>query len=110
MAEKKETKTVAKKNPTAWNFDVLRKPVISEKTAKLAERNGFAFEIDPRATKKDVADAFKAAYNVAPEKVNIVVIKGKTKTFRGRIKGTQKTVKKAYVTLKAGDKVELMGS
>jgi large subunit ribosomal protein L23 len=91
---------------TAGTFDVLRKPIISEKSAKLAEANGLAFEIDPRATKTDVARAVQAIYNVKPAKVNIVVQKGKQKTFKGRI-GTQKAIKKAYVTLKAGEKIEL---
>jgi len=110
MAEKKvkEVKTETKKvRATAGMFDVLRKPIISEKSAKLAETNGLAFEVDPRAGKKEVANAIKAIYNVAPAKVNIVVLKGKNKTFRGRHKGTQKTVKKAYVTLKPGEKIEI---
>ena len=109
MAEKKvkEVKTEKKIRATAEMFDVLRKPIISEKSAKLAEANGLAFEIDPRAGKKEVANAIKAIYNVAPAKVNIVVIKGKEKTFRGKSKGTQKTIKKAYVTLKPGEKIEI---
>ncbi|MCL2017734.1 MAG: 50S ribosomal protein L23 [Alphaproteobacteria bacterium] len=108
MAEKKvkEIKKEPKVRATAGMFDILRKPIISEKSAKLAETNGLAFEIDPRATKKEVANAVKAIYNVAPAKVNIVVIKGKTKNFR-RFAGTQKTVKKAYITLKPGEKIEI---
>ena len=100
---KQENKVVAR----AAHFDILRRPIISEKAAKLAERNAMAFEIDPRANKKDVEIAIKAIYNVAPAKVNIVNIKGKVKTFRGRDTGTQKLIKKAYVTLKAGDKIEV---
>jgi len=92
---------------TAGMYDILRRPVISEKSAKLAESNSLAFEIDPRATKKDVANAVKAIYNVAPKSVNVLNVKGKVKGFRGKAKGTQKTVKKAYVTLKAGDKIEV---
>ena len=99
---KKETKVIA----TANTYDILRRPIISEKSARLAESNGLAFEVDIKSTKKDVANAVKAIYNVAPEKVNIVVQKGKQKTFKGRT-GTQKTVKKAYITLKAGEKIEV---
>ena len=104
MADKKkvEKKVVA----TAWTYDVLRKPIISEKAAKLSESNALAFEIDPRATKKDVAKAVQAIYNVAPEKVNIANAKGKVKTFRGKHTGTQKTIKKAYVTLPKDAKIE----
>jgi large subunit ribosomal protein L23 len=113
MAEKKVKEVKAEKvagkkvTATAWTYDVLRRPIVSEKSAKLAETGGMAFEIDPRATKKDVANAIKAIYNVAPKAVNIANVKGKVKTFRGKSSGTQKTVKKAYVTLKPGDKIEI---
>ncbi len=110
MAEKKvkEVKAETKVAATAWDFDVLRKPVISEKAAKLSESNGVVFEINSRATKNDVAKAMKAIYNVAPVKVNILNVKGKVKTFRGKSTGTQKTVKKAYVTLPADAKLEIV--
>ena len=96
---------------TAGMYDVLRRPIISEKSAKLAETNALAFEVDPRAGKKEVAKAVKAIYNVAPEKVNIINQKGKVKgrRFKGP-SGKTKTVKKAYITLKAGDKIEVAGA
>ena len=105
MAEKKvaEKKIVA----TAGIYDILRRPIISEKAAKLSENNGIAFEIAPSATKEDVARAVQAIYNVKPTKVNIVVVKGKVKSFRGRSAGTQRTVKKAYVSLPADAKLDL---
>jgi len=113
MAEKKvkEVKTEKKVAATAGMYDVLRRPIISEKSAKLAETNALAFEVDARAGKKEVAKAIKAIYNVAPEKVNIINQKGKFKgkRFKGP-GGKAKTVKKAYVTLKAGDKIEVAGS
>lgn len=106
MAEKKvkaEKKIVA----TAGAFDILRRPIITEKAAKLAESNGVAFEVAASATKEDVARAVEAVYNVKPTKVNIVVAKGKVKSFRGRNSGTQRTVKKAYVSLPADAKLDL---
>lgn len=104
MAEKKvEKKIVA----TAGIYDILRRPIISEKTANLSESNGIAFEIAANATKEDVARAVQAIYNVKPVKVNIVVAKGKVKSFRGRSSGTQRTVKKAYVSLPADAKLDL---
>lgn len=106
MAEKKvntEKKIVA----TAGIYDILRRPIISEKTAKLSENNGIAFEVAMDATKEDVARAVEAIFNVKPTKVNIVVAKGKVKTFRGRSTGTQRTVKKAYVSLPADAKLDL---
>lgn len=106
MAEKKvnaEKKIVA----TAGIYDILRRPIISEKAAKLSENNGIVFEVAVSATKEDVAHAVQAIYNVKPTKVNIVVTKGKVKTFRGRSTGTQRTVKKAYVSLPADAKLDL---
>ena len=106
MAEKKvkaEKKIVA----TAGTYGILRRPIISEKAAKLSENNGVAFEVAMDATKTDVARAVQAIYNVKPTKVNIVVTKGKVKTFRGRSTGTQRTVKKAYVSLPAGAELDL---
>ena len=104
MAEKKvEKKLVA----TAGTFDVLRRPIISEKAAKLSESNGVVFEVAMSATKEDVAKAVEVLYNIKPTKVNIVITKGKVKSFRGRSTGTQRKVKKAYVSLPADAKLDL---
>ena len=106
MAENKvsaEKKIVA----TAGIYDILRRPIISEKATRLSESNGVAFEVAIDATKDDVARAVEAIYGVKPSKVNIVVTKGKVKTFRGRSTGTQRTVKKAYVSLPADAKLDL---
>lgn len=104
MAENKAEKKIV---ATAGIYDILRRSIISEKTAKLSESNGIAFEIAANATKEDVARAVQAIYNVKPTKVNIVVAKGKVKSFRGRASGTQRTVKKAYVSLPADAKLDL---
>lgn len=104
MAEKKtEKKLVA----TANTYDVLRRPIISEKAAKLSESNGVVFEIAMSATKEDVAKAVEVLFGIKPTKVNVVITKGKTKTFRGRSTGTQRSVKKAYVSLPADAKLDL---
>ncbi len=106
MAEKKvnsEKKVVR----TAGIYDILRRPIISEKAAKLSESNGVAFEVAADATKEDVARAVQAIYNVKPTKVNIVVVKGKEKSFRGRGVGMKRSVKKAYVSLPADAKLDL---
>ena len=106
MAEKK-IKTEKKPVVTAGVYDVLRRPIVSEKAVKISEAGSVAFEVDVRATKEDVARAVHAIYGVKPSKVNIVVVKGKVKQFRGRGTGTQRTVKKAYVSLPADAKLDL---
>ena len=106
MAEKKvssEKKVVA----TAGVYDILVRPIISEKSAKLSESNGVVFEVAPSATKADVARAMQVIYGVKPTKVNMVITKGKVKSFRGRSTGKQRDVKKAYVSLPADAKLDM---
>jgi len=95
-------------NITAKTFDVLARPIISEKAARAAESNGLVFEIAPSATKKEVANAISAIYNVKPEKINIVNTKGKVKSFRGKSRGQQRTIKKAYITLPKGQVIDIL--
>ena len=104
----KELKTEKKAVRTPKVYDVLQRPIISEKAAKLAETNGLVFEILPSATKKDVANAILAIYNVLPTKINIVNAKGKVKTFRNKSKGVQRAIKKAYITLPKGHTVDIL--
>ena len=107
MAEKKE-KIEKKIVTTAAVYDILRRPIISEKTAKLAENGAVAFEVDARATKTEIIRAIQAIYDVKPTKVNIVVTKGKVKSAPNRkSSGTQRDVKKAYVTLPEGKDLDL---
>ncbi|MBO7644740.1 MAG: 50S ribosomal protein L23 [Alphaproteobacteria bacterium] len=104
MAEKKvEKKLIASAN----TYDVLRRPIVSEKAAKLSENNGVVFEVAMSATKEDVAKAIEVLFGIKPTKINIVVVKGKVKSFRGRNSGTQRSVKKAYVSLPTGSNLDL---
>jgi large subunit ribosomal protein L23 len=109
MAEKKvkEAKSEKKVMATAGTYDILRRPIISEKAAKLSEANGIVFEVAADANKSEVARAMHAIYGVKPTKINIVVSKGKVKAFRGKTKGRQRSVKKAYISLPADAKLDL---
>ncbi|MDR0449282.1 MAG: 50S ribosomal protein L23 [Rickettsiales bacterium] len=100
---KLEKKLVA----TARTFDILKKPIVSEKAAKLAESNAVAFEVASDATKQEIAQAVETLYKVKVAKVNIVNTKGKIKTFKGRT-GTRNAVKKAYITLADNQKIDVM--
>jgi large subunit ribosomal protein L23 len=108
MANEKKIVEAKKIVANAATFDVLQRPIISEKAAKLAEANGLAFEVSPSATKKDIANAISAIYNVSPLKINIVNAKGKVKSFRNKSKGTQRTIKKAYITLPKGQTIDIL--
>ena len=104
MAEKKVQKKLV---ATASTFEVLRRPIISEKAAKLSESNGVVFEVAMSATKEDIAKAIEVLYNIKPTKINVVITKGKVKSFRGSSSGTQRKVKKAYVSLPADANLDL---
>ncbi|NCN52608.1 50S ribosomal protein L23 [Candidatus Parcubacteria bacterium] len=88
---------------------VIRKPRITEKAVLGTEKNVYTFEIDPRATKFDVRDAVIALFKVTPKKVHTVT--KKARTYMARSKGrkiSESGLKKAYVYLKDGDKIDLV--
>lgn len=90
-------------------MEILIKPIISEKTVKLAdELNQYTFAVDSRAGKIDVAKAVAAKFSVTVENVRVVNTLGKKVTFgKKRQTGRQSVTKKAIVTLKEGDSIEI---
>lgn len=86
---------------------VIKRPRITEKATQLAEKNQFVFEVTPEATKSSVIKAIEQLYKVTPTRVNIVRLPSKTVFIRGRV-GTKSAVKKAIVSLKKGDKIDLV--
>lgn len=85
--------------------NVLDRPRITEKANMMADKNVHAFEISPESTKIDVVNAIKAFYKVTPLKVRIVRNPAKQVFIKGK-KGLKAGVRKAYVYLKKGDKLE----
>jgi large subunit ribosomal protein L23 len=84
--------------------DVLIGPLITEKTAILKERgNVLAFRVDRRANKIEVRKAVEALFKVKVESVRTEHVHGKVKRV-GRFSGKRPDWKKAYVTLKPGEK------
>jgi large subunit ribosomal protein L23 len=87
-------------------YEVLRKPMVTEKAEGLRAKNIYAFEIDLRANKTLVKQAVKKIYGVIPEKVNIAHIKPKGKKNKFGV-GFKPNRKKAYVFLDKKDKIEI---
>ncbi|MDO8565467.1 MAG: 50S ribosomal protein L23 [bacterium] len=88
--------------------NVLRGPRITEKAAIGADKNGvYVFEVEKIATKKSISDSVREIYKVTPERVRVVNVKPRAVFVRGK-KGFRGGIKKAYVTLKKGDKIELI--
>jgi large subunit ribosomal protein L23 len=91
---------------TSRNYDVILAPHITEKATVLSEQNKVVFKVALDATKDEVAAAVEAIYSVNVTKVNTMLTKGKTKRFKG-IKGRRSDVKKAIVTLKEGQSIDI---
>lgn len=88
---------------------VLLAPVISEKATMVAEKNEqIVFRVAPDATKPEIKAAVELLFKVEVESVQTVVQKGKVKRF-GRSIGRRDHVKKAYVSLKAGQELNFSG-
>ena len=85
-------------------YEVLRRPLITEKSTGLQAGDKYAFEVAKRSTKPMVAAAVAQAFKVTVTSVNIINLPGKTKRY-GRRMVTGPSWKKAIVTLKPGDKI-----
>lgn len=92
-------------------MSVLIRPVISEKTYALMERHTYVFVVDPRATKVDVRNAVEQAFSVKVVNVNTLNRKGKsTRNRRTGVVGARPSSKRAIVTLREGDSINLFES
>lgn len=87
-------------------FRVLVKPLVTEKTARLAARGQYGFVVARSANKTVVADAVEAVYGIRPVSVNICRMRGKEVRFGQKV-GRRKDWKKAIVTLPEGKKISI---
>lgn len=91
------------------SYKVLIEPVITEASTVAAELNKYVFKVAPRAGKKQIEKAVKELYGVTVVSVRTMNVIGKRKT-RGRIEGTTSGFKKAIVTVKEGESIDLFGT
>ena len=88
---------------------VLVAPIVSEKATMVAEKNNsVTFRVLQNATKPEIKAAVELMFKVEVKGVSVVNIKGKSKRF-GRSMGRRDTIRTAYVTLKAGQELNLSG-
>jgi large subunit ribosomal protein L23 len=92
--------------PLARHYETILAPVITEKATLLSEHNKVVFKVAKDATKDEIAQAVEALFKVNVTKVNTLVVKGKTKRFRGHV-GRRSDVKKAIVTLAEGQSIDI---
>ena len=94
-------------------YDVIKRPLITEKCMDLTAEGTYAFEVAIDSNKIEIKEAIEKIYNVKVDKVNTLLVKGKKRSGtdrRGkgkRVTGMTAAWKKAYVTLKPGEKIEI---
>lgn len=86
--------------------DIIYKPLISEKSYDLTEQRKYTFKVDKRATKPQIRQAVQEIFKVGVTGVNTINMQGKMKR-QGWARGRRSDWKKAIVTLKEGDKIEI---
>lgn len=102
------SETVKKRRPVLSReamYELIRRPIITEKATMLSEQNQFVFQVAIDATKPEIKTAVETLFNVKVEGVNTLIQKGKTKRFKGR-PGVRSDVKKAFVLLAAGQSID----
>lgn len=92
----------------ASKYDLIRKPVITEKSTILGEQGKYVFEVTKTASKGLIKKAIEEIFTVKVKSVNVLNQKGKVKTFKGTL-GRRSDVKKAIVTLEKDNSIDFAG-
>ena len=87
-------------------YEVLRCPIVTEKNTDLMAENKYAFEVMKGANKTQIKQAVQKAFKVTVLSVNVITVPSRPRGF-GRLRGHRPAWKKAIVTLKPGDKIEI---
>lgn len=87
-------------------YRILIEPWITEETTRIAELNKYVFKVADSSTKNQIRRAIEEIYKVTVQSVNTVRVPGK-KRMRGMTKGWKSGYKKAIITVKEGDKIDL---
>ena len=88
-------------------YSIVKRPLITEKGMGIIELGKYAFEVDINANKIEIADAVTRIFSVEVDKVNTLRVKGKKKRVGKGAAGMTPNWKKAYVTLKPGQRIEI---
>ncbi len=87
-------------------YQIVKRPIITEKTMKLVEKGKYTFEVDKNANKQEIKEAIEKLFNVSVVKVNVINEIAKAKRV-GQHSGFAPAVSKAIVTLAEGNKIEI---
>jgi large subunit ribosomal protein L23 len=103
MAAKKKAEV---KKVAEWMYDIIRQPVVTEKSTLGSEHGQMTFKVPLKASKPDIKAAIETLFKVEVTRVNTLIQKGKTKRFKG-VKAFRSDVKKAIVSLKDGQTIDV---
>ena len=90
----------------AEHYDIIRKPLVTEKSTMGSENGAVVFEVSIDSNKPQIKEAVEALFGVKVKAVNTSITKGKQKRFKG-VLGRRKDVKKAFVTLEDGNTIDV---
>tara|TARA_B000000557_G_C20555416_1_gene350749 strand:- start:107 stop:424 length:318 start_codon:yes stop_codon:yes gene_type:complete len=86
-------------------YEIIKKPVTTEKSTNLQQFNQYTFEVLKNSTSSEIKNAIESIFKVKVNKINTSIIRGKGKTFKGQY-GFRKDIKKAIVTLEEGNTID----
>ena len=89
-------------------YNIIKNPIVTEKTTKISENNQFVFKVDIDSSKESIKLAIEKIFKVKVERINTIRIKGKQKIFKGT-KGKRSDYKKAIISLKEGQTIDYSG-
>ena len=87
-------------------YQVILKPLVTEKSSLLSEYNKMVFSVPINATKLEVKSSIEKIFSVKVKSVNTILLKGKLKRFKG-ILGKRNDIKKAVITLVEGNTIDI---
>ena len=90
----------------AEHYDIIRKPLVTEKSTMASENGAVVFEVSIDSNKPQIKEAVEALFGVKVKAVNTSITKGKQKRFKG-VLGRRIDVKKAFVTLEDGNTIDV---
>lgn len=96
-----------KAQATEKMYNILVRPIVTEKSTQVAEHNVTTFEVAKTATKAEIRNAVETLYKVEVNKVNTLIRKGKNRGRAGGVVGRRSDMKLAYVSLKDGQSIDI---
>ncbi|MFA5007359.1 MAG: 50S ribosomal protein L23 [Candidatus Izemoplasmatales bacterium] len=87
-------------------YQIVKRPIVTEKSTKLSEKNKYTFEVDKNANKIEIKNAIEELFNVKVVAVNVINEIAKAKRV-GTHSGFKPAVSKAIVTLAEGSKIDV---